>query len=381
MPQTLTQAEFITVVQQTSPGSLNIWYSYNQPLQILGLTIPVLNNSGINQLTEILQSSQIVFTAGSQTFSLQIINPVLLQGVGDVQFVFLQTTGQLTTITQSVDNIYPSTSTILLPGISSIQFTNSNFDVLINNIEVPRTSLYLQESDRYKSNTQEILAPLNIDQLRQDSAAKATVQDSNYEINGWIQARYEGVISDRYNYSNVEAGITGFEIQATLYPLGTSVGFINQQRSGSSQIYLPFLSTRESLERVKGVNQHTGYEITTPITNEIQFDIDFSGSFQGTRRVPVQGDLVSTSEFIQPNTISDIKIQQITHLTGTAQRVLVSKPITAVDGNALYVQNLAQIYRIDRNRAQPAQAGLLAVEGLNDTLRVDESGFVVTTIS
>lgn len=381
MPQTLTQAEFITVVQQTSPGSLNIWYSYDQPLQILGLTIPVLNNSGINQLTEILQSSQIVFTAGSQTFSLQIINPVVLQGVGDVQFVFFQTAGQLTTITQSVDSIYPSTSTVLLPGISSIQFTNSNFDVLINNVEVPRASLYLQESDRYKSNTQEILAPLNINQLRQDNATKATVQDSNYEINGWTQARYEGVTSDRYNYSNVEAGITGFEIQATLYPLGTSIGFINQQRSGSSQIYSPFLSSRESLERVKGVNQHTGYEITTTITDEIQFDIDFSGSFQGTRRVPVQGDLISTSEFIQPNTVSDIKIQQITQLAGTAQRVVVSKPITAVTGNALYIQNLAQIYKIDGNKVQPAQAGLLAVEGLNDTLRVDESGFVVGTVS
>jgi hypothetical protein len=381
MAQTLTQAEFLAVVQQTSPGSLNIWYTYDQPLQILGLTIPVLDNSGINQQSQIIQSSQVVFTAGTQTFTLQISNPVLLQGVGDVQFIFFEVTQQSIITQQPLNDIYPDTSTILLPGISSIQFTNSNFDVLINNVEVPRTSLYIQESDRYKSNTQEILAPLNINQLRQDSAAKATVQDSNYEINGWTQARYEGVITNRYNYANVEAGVTGFEIQAALYPIGTLTSYINQQRSGSDQIYSPFLSSRESLERIKGVNQHTGYEITTQITNEVQFDIDFSGSFVGTRRVPAQGDLVSTSEFIQANEISDIKIIQITQLQGTAQTVILNKPITALSGNALYIRNLAQIYQIDGNRAQPAQAGLLAVEGLNDTLRIDESGFVIATIT
>lgn len=387
MSQTLTQDQFIQVVSQTTPNTLNIWYTYDIPLEILGLTIPVVDNGGNNQETLLVQCTTVVFTVDNETFTLEVEDPVIFTTPSQIRFVFFRVVQPVFITTTVSPSTYQDTPVIFLPGLTSIVFLNSDSDVIINNILDSRKSAYIQESDRYKVNEGEFdfLAPLNIEQLRTDTAIKASVQDTNYEVSGWKDIRYEGVKSTRYNYSNVESAITGFEIQAALYPSGTLFSFIDQQRSGSNVIYSPYLSSTENISRIRRASTDTGYIVSSlPSATNTEFNLDFSASFTGTRQVPAVGDAISIAPqipIIFPGQILPV-ITQVTLSTGTDLKIRTNIPIPGVNiNNKLYILNITQIYRIDRNKVQPAQPGLIIIEGLDEIFTIDENGFVVASLT
>lgn len=75
-----------------------------------------------------------------------------------------------------------------LPSLSDSSFTNSDYDVQINNINEQRRSAYVQDVDRKRSQVE----PANLTAILNDSAVKTDVPDSNYSDTGLINARYYG---------------------------------------------------------------------------------------------------------------------------------------------------------------------------------------------
>lgn len=97
-----------------------------------------------------------------------------------------------------------------LPSLSDSSFTNSDYDVQINNINEQRRSAYVQDVDRKRSQVE----PANLTAILNDSAVKTDVPDSNYSDTGLINARYYGTETSINDYgvtSAISAGsFTGY---------------------------------------------------------------------------------------------------------------------------------------------------------------------------
>lgn len=96
----------------------------------------------------------------------------------------------------SEDSITPITN--ILTGSLRTIFEHSAYNVLVNNIIGARQSSYYFDLD-YSYN---LILPVNIDLIQSQSAAIATVQDSNYSSFRNISSRYLGskLTSARYNF-------------------------------------------------------------------------------------------------------------------------------------------------------------------------------------
>ena len=380
MAQTLTQSEFIQVVSQTTPDTLNIWYTFDLPLRILGLTIPIIDLNGTDQENQLLQCIEVVLTVEDQTFRLLVENPQLLTGGNGTRFMFFEAVEQIQITAPISDLPYVDTPVIFLPGVFSIPFTNSDSDVLMNNVGISRKSYYIQESDRYKYNNAEPLAPLNIDQLRTNTAIKASVQDSNYEISGWKEARYEGVFSNRYNYSGLEGVIDGAVVEARTFPTDISLNLLRQQLSSSIFEFTPFFLGGDVTLNPRDVGKFTGYELVSS-ASKTEYTVEIDTSYTGIVRTPAAGDVVAfTLGEIRPNTFQDrCTILDTQELTGTSLKIFTTPLTGSYPANtSLRIANTSQFYKIVKNTLQAVDNQYVLIEQGDELYRVDGSGFVIS---
>jgi hypothetical protein len=104
-------------------------------------------------------------------------------------------------VTLRVENIQITTSQVLPPSNSTLPsyqlanyniFNNSDYNAIINNEDLERTSQYFMDVD-YSTNA---VTPINQSNILNGDAVNAPIQDSNYTSYAWSNIRYRG---SKYN--------------------------------------------------------------------------------------------------------------------------------------------------------------------------------------
>jgi len=409
----MTQQEFL-LYTKLYPNRVNVWYSDTAPFIIQGISIPVLTPSpnSVDISGYLQQAKQITIpltSGGSTTVNIQSGNYISVNtpstSTGVTEYFFFTTTP--TTIARPVPQNISLGIVLISPGVIGVEFQGSPYNLSAGIIQEARASEYIMLSDRYKtselSGSNGYTGPLNIVQLLTGSAAKASVQDSNYSNLGWIKGRYDGTSTNINDYF-VEPAVNGRIFQASIYPAGAAADQIRFQITSSQVVYTdyfysgtgdrPGFNVLESGFRVTGSlgiphpstqppNTYVGYK-----GNNFLFYIKPYSALGYSPNPFNPGDVITVILQSSPPTTTDLMqvetVGQIITPTGPLYSLLVKRGY-ANTGIADFKANLdlevkkvtpVKLYELKGNRLQGLPAAKVVVKETGDILLVDTLGFV-----
>jgi hypothetical protein len=197
----------------TSSGYYTLNKTPNIPIQISGSGTVTYSGAGLYSLNIRISSSingtikieQIdVLGPGSSSFNISSSISNLIE-TEQINLVFVNTpSAGNTTVTASLlitQSISPTSSIIdqvIFEPASIDSFVNSDYEVLFNNVSTGRFSRRFMDLDYNEG----ILTPVNFDQVINQSAVKAEVQDYYYKYKRHTLPRYEGsrLYAANFNY-------------------------------------------------------------------------------------------------------------------------------------------------------------------------------------
>lgn len=372
----LTQAQFLQVVDLTTPNAVNIWYNDVEPLIVYGLTIPVLDNTGTNTIQLLQTAQQLNITLNSQNYTFNVLSRAE-RTAQDTTYYFFDVEDQ--TIDGLADDPanLPGQVLYIIPGFQSTNFFGGDYDALINNVEDSRQSTFIMISDRYKvAGGPGSLNPINIEALITQTADKADVQDSNYSSTGWVNGRYEGTPTDSLTYGGIDSAITGKTFQGSLYPTTITTNIINQQISSSQVVYDDYLSTSETDLPNSPVFTGTGYQ--TNISAIQAADTQIPVVAVGITTLSI-GDIIRIGSESEKMRVTNIQ-PYFSGLILTVARRWNNTATGTYNSSGLVIariENLTKVYKLVGNKIQAAQQGQLVVKDSQDILLLDELGQVM----
>ena len=379
----LTQEEFLTVVDASSAGMVSIWYSDSVPLTVFGLTVPVIDNTGLNT-TQLLQTTQqLNITLNGYNYTLDILTKAERTAPNGTTYYFF-TTPHLV-IDSLADDISPLIGQVLfvIPGFQNANFSGGDYDVLLNNIGNSRQSSNIMTSDRYKiKGGTGSLNPLNIDELRSLTAERADVQDSNYTLTGWINGRYQGTSTNSVTYGGIDSAITGKSFQGSYYPSGISTTTINQQIDNNTIIYTEYLSTSQDDLPTFPTLIRTRYVTAGIISNTLtEIPVKLGPGIANLPNIGI-GDILKIQEaglgpeYIRVDNITTTSSTLLLTVTRNWNKSLTSQ-YPSSDATIEKIQGPTKIYQLQGNKIQGIQRGLLVVKDSREILKIDRLGQVV----
>lgn len=202
------------------------------PYRILGLTIPFQSANAV-QLEQTLSAvTKIRFDFGGSEAVCNVDQVTKRAGYFHIRVFPLN----IFTFLEGVDNSgtpYIQTVEFIFEPYLAAKFNNSDFNALIGNASTTMLNSIAVELDK---NTNQ-LYPSNLDAVVNGTATAASIQDSNYQIAGWTNARYYGskntsTIGGDYT-SNTYASFKG-----VIYPKDANVATILASTAGDvSTVY------------------------------------------------------------------------------------------------------------------------------------------------
>lgn len=217
----------------TSSGYYTLDKTPNIPIQISGSGTVTYSGAGLYSLNIRISSSingtikieQIdVLGPGSSSFNISSSVSTLLENE-KINLVFVNTpSAGNTTVTASLlitQSISPTSSiidqVIFEPSIAE-NFVNSNYEVLFNNVSTGRFSKRFMDLDYNEG----ILIPVNFNQVVNQSAVRAEIQDYYYKYKRHILPRYDGsrLIAANFNYYTKPTQSADFANGETQQPWG-----------------------------------------------------------------------------------------------------------------------------------------------------------------
>jgi len=376
----LTQAEFLTVVDNTFPDVVNVWYSSTEPLTIFGLTIPVIDNTDASALQLLQSAQQINMFIGPENYTFNIISRVERTAF-DIVYYFFDVEDQEILSTSDDIPLIPNQFVYFPATYDNVAFSGGDYDILINNVENSRRSIDIMVSDRnIVIGGPGSLNPVNINGLQNLTADRASVQDSNYSTTGWINGRYEGSSTDRIRFAGVDSAVTGKTFEGSYYPSSTSTGSINQQISSSQVIYTQYLNTSEqdlpTFPEFRRIRYNTiPSSINATQTTIVVELLDLFGRFLE----------IEVGDIIQINLQSELmRVESIT-VVGNSRTLKVSRrwngtPAQTYTADPLNVNKIVgptKIYQVRGNKIQGLQKGRLVIRDSQEILTIDELGQVI----
>jgi hypothetical protein len=379
----LTQQEFLTVVDQTSPDVINIWYSNTEPLTVFGFTIPVIDNQNTNAIQLLQAVQQINMTLNGYNYTFDILDRAERTAPDGTTYYFFDIDDLIINPAADDIGILIDQVIFIIPGLQDISFLGGDYDALLNNVDLNRLSTNIMVSDRFKVvGGVGSLNPLNIQALRTQTAEKASIQDSNYEISGWSNARYRGTQSDSTEYGGIASAIAGKIFEGSIFPLSLSTSSINLQASSSQVIYSEYFFSSDQDLPTTPVLVDTSYRTvdTTipPSDTEIQIrSISTSdpGIFIGDI-IKILPDSGTTNELMRVTNFQPF----FTNFIIKVDRGWNSTPISDVYGTSnLTIQKVGstgpvKIYELEGNRIQGVLAGQLLVKESLEIIKTDVLG-------
>jgi hypothetical protein len=393
----ITSAEFLTIVDQTQPDKVNIWYNDTAPLTVYGFTIPTVDNND-NDATQLLLTTQqinITLNGYNYTFVIQSRSSrTVTYQSQNVTYYFFEITPIV--IDSLADNtpIILSQIVVAIPDTTNSIFFGGDYDALLNNVQDNRQSTNIMVADRYEiKGGPGSTNPTNIDDIITLTAQKADIQDSNYSTTGWINGRYEGTPTDSTTYGGLDSAITGKPFEGSYFPSSITVDLINSQISSSNIVYSDYLSTSQDDLPSKPIEIRTKY-----VTDDEP--IQSSGTTIFIKVVPglplttpdiYVGDIITMTNGNSPTTqnfteymrVLDIKPLFFTFefLQLTVTRRWNNTPLgvfnAGIPRTIFKISNLTKIYQLNRNKIQGISRGRLVIKESSDILTIDGLGQVV----
>lgn len=378
----LTQAEFLQVVDGTSPNQVNIWYSDVEPLTVFGLTVPIVDNTGLNTIQLLQSVQQLNITINSQNYTFNVLSRAERTAAGITYYFFDVEDLQISSLSDDT-SILPDQVIYVIPGFQDTNFFGGDYDTLLNNIQQSRESTNIMISDRYKvTGGTGSLNPINIDAIRNQTADRADVQDSNYSSTGWINGRYEGTSTDSTTYGGINSAITGKTFQASYFPTSVSTGSINRQLSGSIVIFSEYLSSGQedipTYPTLVDVRYSTVASSIPPTETQIQIKLEPNVSWADLSI----GDIIVIDEFGPSREYMRVdNIQPVnSDLMLTVTRRWNNTPTGNYNDDSLIIKKIqgpTKVYQLQGNKVQGVQRGRLVVKDSQEILSIDRLGQVI----
>jgi hypothetical protein len=384
----MTQTEFFAYANLDDyADNVNIWYTGSNPGTILGLSIPVLAQ-GQNITAKLQEVQQITIP---QPSGLPVILTVTSRSQnqspnGTRYYIFLveQVSTQDITGPIAVGQLYFS------PDIDVFEFSISPYNVLGGTVEENRESTYIMKADKSVEGSTTVpvgySGPANIYALLSGSAELAIIQDSNYSITGWTNARYFGSKTNESDYKSPPS-VTGTVFKGSNYPTTVPEQHIQNQISSSDVIYSDYFYA--------GTDETPGYS-----TSPLLFETSGSSVSPTSTDFFIKQTVFNPDSLIGSITIGDLitvgtayEVMRVT-LLGVPPGLAPGTLRVRVDRNTNNVpsQDLAnvntgnqpissikqvQIYEIDRNRLNGVVRGFMVVQLTGEILKLSSNGFVV----
>ena len=386
----MTLTEFLVYANlNDSANNVNIWYVGDNPSTIQGLSIPILAQ-GQNIAAKLAQVQQITIPlSNGSNLILNITSRSQNESPnGTGYYIFLVTPVATNGITQTTvaGDLYFS------PDIDAYEFSISPYNVLGGTVEQNRESNYAMSADNQTIGGTVVpvgySGPANIYQLLSGSAPKAIIQDSNYSISGWSNARYSGTKTDVYDYQSPPL-LSGTVFQGSNYPTTVPTSQIQNQVSSSTAIYsdyfyagtedTPGYSRKGLLYVISGSGAIPALSPEFFIRPGSIFQTNLTGSISVGDLIQVGGadeimriTLLGVPPGFAPGTLRVRVTRNINNTTNTAN--------VGSDGASINRINPVQIYELEFNRLNGVVRGYIAVRDTGEILKLDSNGFVIGVV-
>lgn len=388
----MTQQDFLNIAQ-LNPSTLNVWYTDTNV--VLGLTIPVLTiASPPDNILEILQQVRTItlpLNATSSVVLTVLTRSIQAVSVGGavVQYYFFTVTPAST---GGADTIISNGQIILEPGYSGVAFLASPYNVLGGSIEDQRVSNYIMKSEENNRSKQYPLLPGNINALQSNTAERSNTQDSNYDLTGWSNARYDGTKTDRYNYGTVEPAMTGKTFNGSYFANNVANGTIQTQSVADLVFENYFYSSQQDVPTP--TLRFTGFSLYTSI-NESATEVKMVTNTQFTGSYQINpGDLLVIGDTAAPGAYgytNNYEVMQIVSVTPEAIIVPTQFILTLQvkrgwngttttfysDGNNIMKVDPTRIFKLYGSRVEVAEGGKYRVKDTGQILYVDKLGVLM----
>jgi hypothetical protein len=384
----MTQTEFFAHVNSNNyADNINIWYTGSNPSTVLGMSIPTVTPSGQDISAKLAQAEQVTIPQpGGLSIILTITSRSQNQSPdGTRYYIYLTVPITTTAITQATvaGDIY------LSPDIDSYEFSVSPYNVLGGSVEENRESNYIMKADKSTAGNSTVpvgySGPVNIYALLSGSAELAVVQDSNYSITGWSNARYNGTKTDVYDYQSPPL-LSGTVFQGSNYPTTVPTSQIQTQVSSSTTIYSDYFYA--GTEDTPGYSRKgllyviSGSSVPSTSTDffikpDSSFQTNLTGSLSVGDLIQVGGadEIMRVTVIGVPPTLAPgtLRLRVERNINNTTNLATVNSP----DAQGIYKINPVQIYELELNRLNGVVRGYIAVRDTREILKLDSNGFVI----
>ena len=214
-------AETVDTFKTTDPLAGNISLLRNSSNEIVGMTVSTVDCIGNNIQTTLATAETLLVGA---------------LGIGEIVITDQQEQDswyyfEVEPISYTGNTVAACTLALFLPFENALNFKNTDYNILFNNIEDNRKSDFIYDVDREKS----AIVPTNINNILSSNALPAAFQDSNYSSLANSTGRYIGSKTNITSYG-IEAALSGTAFVGASYSLDTDPQYICSQSTADKTL-------------------------------------------------------------------------------------------------------------------------------------------------
>jgi hypothetical protein len=357
----LTQQEFLDIAD-LYPGEINIWCTEGIPVQVLGVTIPFRDNESNNVESTLEQVQTITLPVDNDANSTVelIITSRVIRGIAPSRYYFfIVQNREITPYVSPIENEQIQDGrVILLPNLRGGSFYVSEYNVTLNTAQNSRVSDNI---------------------LERTSTTFAAVQDSLYSDTGWINARYEGSITNSQTYSSIDSAILGSAFQGTYYPIQTpDVEISNIDVSERS--YLEYFHTSPKTYPSYSIETPPLFSVTAIASPSASYLVVTPDQFIKPFKQYQPGDLLELAEGTEVLKVDEmyrINAQNEYALNVTRGWGDTEKQEILVN-NYLFKINSIRIFELEGNKPSPVKQGKIRIKDTGYIVYTDLLGYVIS---
>ena len=286
-----------------------------------------------------------------------------------------------------------NSSYLLEPTLTFKRFSTSDYNVLVGSIDESVESLYRVKSDRTSTRTTgSLLNPLNIDDIINNVAEPANIQDSNYSNTAWTNGRYEGSKITTITNGGTDPIIQGAFFEGAYFGINTEDSYILSASAAGNLTYeQKFCSGKLEVPRyiLEDLNLKA---YSKNFTGDLD-RLSLSSSNTPSNINLSLGDLLvfsgssgRSSEIVKVTNPTGSEYFPYQYLKRTPQKEVAelvvirghsnTKAVTIPESSNCYRITPATIYNLVAAKSTPVKPGKLIVKDLNEVLFTNSDGQV-----
>lgn len=264
-------------------------------------------------------------------------------------------------------------------------------------INKARESSYAYKCDRFNPTIASKTNPVNLNNILNNAAPLASIQDSNYTSTPWINARYDGSKIDTVTNNGTDPFLKGTFFQGTFFTKDVTDTFIENLVTTGNITYIDYFAIGSLATPAYTVQDlNLKLSVNLAITGSI---LDTTTTYLPASSTNiVVGDLLQIADQTTGNFSSEIiKVVNPTPpaiyypyeflvrstLTGETSKIKTSRDYTSISrpnylaGNILYKIVPIQILELGKAKTTPVQEGRIKIKGVEGILAISADGYIV----